>query len=66
MRCMFIVLCLSVCEFRLDLGGDLQSRSDQTLKDRHQTQKLRYSKLIFLTLYLHMNNGDYDWDVGKK
>jgi hypothetical protein len=30
------------------------------------TWKLRYNNLIFLTLYLHMNNGVYDWDVGKK
>jgi hypothetical protein len=36
------------------------------LKDRHQTRKLRYNNLIFLTLYFHMNNGVYDWDVGKK
>jgi hypothetical protein len=47
------------------LGGYLQSRSDKMLKDRHQTRKLRYGNLIFLTLYLHMNNGVYDWDVGK-
>jgi hypothetical protein len=36
------------------------------LKDRHQTQKLRYNNLIFLTLYLLMNSGVYDWDDGKK
>jgi hypothetical protein len=63
---MFGVLCLSVYECRSALGGDLQSRSDRTLKDRHQTWKLRYNNLIFLTLYLHMNNGVYDWDDGKK
>ena len=60
------VLCLSFCECKSTLGGDFHSRSDEMLKDRHQTRKLRYINLIFLTLYFHMNNGVHDWDDGKK
>ena len=51
---MSIFICLSVCECRLDLGRDLQSRSNRTQKDRNQTWSSRQSYQILLSLcFMH-------------